>query len=98
MSIKTFDHKGLEELFCKGTRRPTAPGKILRELYLAPHGVTATEFAEAAGVSRKHMSGIINGHVTITAEAAARIAEVLGTTAQYWLNLQNAVDLFDAEQ
>jgi plasmid maintenance system antidote protein VapI len=29
---------------------------------------------------------------------AARMAAVLGTTAQYWLNLQNAVDLYDAQE
>ena len=80
------------------TRRPSPPGEILAELYLAPREVSIAKFAEAAGVTRKHMSGIINGHVAITAEMAARIAAVLGTTAQYWLNLQNAVDLYDAEE
>ena len=44
------------------------------------------------------MSGIVHGRVAITAEMAARIAAALGTTAQYWLNLQNAVDLYDAEE
>ena len=79
------------------TRRPSLPGEILAELYLAPHDISIAAFAEACGVSRKHMSGIVNGHVAITAEMAARIAAALGTTAQYWLNLQNAVDLYDAE-
>jgi antitoxin HigA-1 len=80
------------------TRRPTLPGEILLELYLAPHDVSIAKFAEAVGVSRKHMSAIVNGRTSITAETAARMAAVLGTTAQYWLNLQNAVDLYDAEQ
>jgi antitoxin HigA-1 len=79
-------------------RRPNLPGEILAELYLAPHQISIAAFAEACGVSRKHMSGIINGHVAITAEMAVRIASALGTTAQYWLNLQNAVDLYDAEK
>ena len=79
------------------TRRPSSPGEILAELYLAPHEVSIAAFAEACGVTRKHMSGIVNGHAAITAEMAARMAAVLGTTAQYWLNLQNAVDLYDAE-
>jgi plasmid maintenance system antidote protein VapI len=35
------------------------------------------------------MSGIVNGQVGITAETTARLAATLGTTAQYWLNLQN---------
>lgn len=79
------------------TRRPTSPGEILVELYLAPHEISIAAFADACGVSRKHMSGIINGHVAITAEMATRIAAALGTSAQYWLNLQNAVDLYDAQ-
>ena len=80
------------------TRRPSSPGEILAELYLAPHEISVAGFAEACGVTRKHMSGIVNGHVGITAEMAARIAAALGTTAQYWLNLQNNVDLFDARE
>jgi addiction module HigA family antidote len=80
------------------TRRPSLPGEILAKLYLAPNEISIVAFAEACGVTRKHMSGIVNGHVAITAEMAVRIAAALGTTAQLWLNLQNAVDLFDAEK
>ena len=77
-------------------RRPTLPGEILAELYLTPHHISIAKFAEAAGVTRKHMSAVVNGRASITAETATRIATALGTTAQYWLNLQNAVDLYDA--
>jgi addiction module HigA family antidote len=68
----------------------------LADLYLRPHRISIAKFAEAAGVTRKHMSAIVNGRAAITAETATRVAKVLGTTAQYWLNLQNAVDLYDA--
>ena len=78
-------------------RRPTPPGRVLAELYLEPRGVSIAKFAEAAGVSRKHISAIVNGRASITAETATRIATTLGTTAQYWLNLQNALDLYDAK-
>ncbi|HXC89809.1 MAG TPA: HigA family addiction module antitoxin [Stellaceae bacterium] len=79
-------------------RRPSLPGEILVELYLAPHDVSIAKFAEAVGISRKHMSAIVNGRAGITAETATRMAVVLGTTAQFWLNLQNAIDLYDAQQ
>jgi addiction module HigA family antidote len=82
----------------KRTRRPSLPGEILAELYLAPHEISIAKFAKACGVTRKHMSAIVNGHAAITAEMATRMAAVLGTTAQYWLNLQNAVDLYDAQE
>jgi antitoxin HigA-1 len=80
------------------TRRPSLPGEILADLYLAPHEISTAKFAEACGVTRKHMSGIVNGHAAITAQMATRMAAMLGTTAQYWLNLQNAVDLYDARE
>lgn len=83
---------------CQMKMRPATPGEILRELYLAPAGVTVVAFAKAAGISRKHMSRIIHGHSAITADVAERIAEALGTTAHYWLNLQNAIDLYDARE
>jgi addiction module HigA family antidote len=79
-------------------RRPTSPGEILVELYLAPHNISIAKFAEAVGVTRKHMSAIVHGRASITAETATRIATALGTTAQYWLNLQNAVDLYEAQE
>jgi addiction module HigA family antidote len=80
-------------------RRPSLPGEILRELYLAPHGITVAKFARACGVSRKHMDGIVNGRVLLTAQMATRITTALGTTTpEYWLALQNAVDLYVAQQ
>jgi addiction module HigA family antidote len=78
----------------KRARRPSLPGEILVELYLAPHEISIAKFAEACGVTRKHMSAIINGRAAITAE----MATALGTTPQFWLNLQSAVDLYDAEE
>ena len=82
----------------KRTRRPTLPGEILVELYLSPHNISIAKFAAAVGISRKHMSAIVNGRASITADTAARMAAVLGTTPQFWLNLQNAVDLYDAQE
>jgi len=83
----------------KQTRRPRLPGKILFELYLAPHAITITKFAAACGVSLKHMRAIVNGRAAITAAMATRMAAALGTTSpEYWLGLQNAVDLYDAQE
>src|SRR5438445_12655625 len=78
-------------------RRPTSPGAILREFYLEPRHISVTAFAEAIGLSRKHVSSIVNGSAAITPETAERFARVLGTTARFWLNLQIALDLYDAE-
>jgi len=79
-------------------RRPTPPGRILMQHYLAPRGVTITALAAAVDVSRKHMSMIVNGHVRVEPDVAARMAKVLNTTTEFWINLQAAIDAFDAER
>ena len=79
-------------------RRPTTPGRILIEHYLKPRGITITAFAEAVGVSRKHMSKVVHGSSRVEADLATKMATVLGTTPKFWLNLQNAVDLYDAQE
>lgn len=71
---------------------------ILRELYLVPRGISVSAFAKAVGCSRKHMSQIIHGKARIEASLAMRIGAVLGTSAELWLNLQNKLDLYQAEQ
>lgn len=75
---------------------PPHPGQILRELYLVPMRVTVVEAAKALGVTSKHVSGIVNGHVRITADMAIRLAAALGTDAQTWVNLQGQHDLWTA--
>ena len=77
---------------------PSAPGLILRELYLPRSGLTITGLAEAIEISRKHMSRIVNGRVRIEPLIAARLARVLGTTPDLWLNLQAKVDAYEAQQ
>ena len=80
----------------KRNRRPTSPGVILRKYYMEPRGLTVTKLANTTGLSRKHVSKIVNGSAGISPEAAVRIAAVLDTTPAMWLNLQGAVDLYDA--
>jgi addiction module HigA family antidote len=77
---------------------PPHPGEILRELCLAPLGLTVTEAARALGVSRKTLSGIINGKAGISPEMAVRLSIAFGTSSESWLNQQAQYDLWRAEQ
>lgn len=79
-------------------RPPTHPGLILKEHYLVPRNVKIQDFADATGISRKHLSQVINGHAGISADTALKFAEALGTTPQLWINLQVAVDLYNARK
>ena len=77
--------------------RPTHPGAILREDALPAIGLTQSEFAEALGISRRTVSGILNERGRITVDLAHRIGLVLGMSPDIWLRLQQAVDLYDAQ-
>ncbi|MBP2232541.1 addiction module HigA family antidote [Azospirillum agricola] len=79
-------------------RRPSVPGAILKAHFMEPRGISVTALAEALGLSRKHVSQIINGHKRVEPTTAARLSKVLGTTPRFWLNLQAAVDEWDASE
>lgn len=53
---------------------PAHPGDILKQMYMEPLGVTVTQTADALGVSRKHVSAIVNGHAPVTPDMAVRLA------------------------
>lgn len=82
----------------KRNRRPTSPGVILKKYYMEPRGLTVTKLATTTGLSRKHISKIVNGSAGISPEAAVRFAAVLETTPAFWGNLQGAVNLYDAKR
>ncbi len=76
-------------------RPPTHPGRILKELYLGPLGISNTGLAEILGVSRKAVSSIVNERKAITPEMALRLSRAFtNTTPESWLNLQRNYDLW----
>ena len=77
---------------------PPHPGEILRDLCLAPLNLTVTEAARALGVSRKTLSGIVNGRAGISPEMAVRLSLAFGTSAESWMNQQTQYDLWHAEK
>jgi len=77
---------------------PPHPGEVLRELCLKPLGLTVTEAAIALGVSRKTLSGILNGRAGISAEMAVRLSLAFETTAESWMNQQVQYDLWHVER
>ena len=75
-------------------RSPSHPGEILKTMYMDPLGVTVTRTAEALGVTRKHVSAIVNGRAPVTPDMAMRLAGVFGTDPEIWVNLQAQYDLW----
>lgn len=69
------------------------PGDFLAE-ELEARGWTQTELAEIIGRPAQVVSGIVSGKKEITRDTAAEIGAALGTSAEYWLNLQNSYELW----
>jgi addiction module HigA family antidote len=74
---------------------PPHPGEILQDTVLAT--MTVTEFAKCLGVSRVALSRVVNGRA-VSAEVAIRLAAALGGSAESWLNMQVAYDLWQAQK
>jgi len=77
---------------------PPHPGEVLKSLCLEPLALTITDAAKALGVSRKTLSGIINGRAGISPEMAIRLSLAFDTSAESWLNQQLQHDLWQAEK
>lgn len=78
--------------------QPPHPGKILRELCLAPLQLSVTDAADSLGVSRNTLSAILNGRAGISPVMAIRLSIAFNTTAESWLHQQMQHDLWLAER
>ncbi len=78
-------------------RKPTHPGKIIKEDYLKPLSITINDLASTLGISRKTLSKIVNERGAVTPGMALRLSRAFETTPDLWLNLQKNYDLWQAE-
>jgi addiction module HigA family antidote len=89
--MKTIDVLALESA-------PTHPGEMLQEEFLVPLGVSQSDFARRLGVSFPRLNDLIHGRRGVSTDTALRLARVLGTSPELWLNLQVVWDLWHAAQ
>ncbi len=82
----------------RNKRRPTHPGELLREETLPAVGLSPTEFAARLRVSRRTVNELLRERRAINPDLAHRISRLLGTTPEFWLRLQQAVDIWDTLQ
>jgi addiction module HigA family antidote len=69
------------------------PGEILKEEFLSPLGISAYRLAKSTFIPQTRISEIIKGNRRITADTALRFAKFFGTSARFWLGLQDDFDL-----
>ncbi len=79
-------------------REPTPPGEILAEEFLKPMNLTQKQLADHLRCDVKVINRIVNNRTSITAEMAVKLGFALGTSPEFWLNAQQAVDIYRAKR
>ncbi len=77
---------------------PVHPGEILREDVLPSVGMTITAAAQALGISRQMLHGILAGRKPLSAVMCLSISRLLGGSPEVWMRLQAAYDLKMSER
>jgi addiction module HigA family antidote len=80
----------------KINRKPTTVGEVLSHEFLEPFEISQTRLAEKMGVSPRLVNELCRNKRAVTADTALMLARVFGNSAQFWLNLQQKVDLWEA--
>ncbi|HEY3309619.1 MAG TPA: HigA family addiction module antitoxin [Desulfuromonadaceae bacterium] len=77
---------------------PVHPGEMLREDFMPDYGLTVTALAAALGVSRQTANELLQCRRAVSPVMALRLSRLFGNSSAFWLNAQNAFDLWHAEQ
>lgn len=77
---------------------PPHPGEVLQDTVLGEDGLSVSEFAQRLGVSRVALSRVANGRAAVSADMALRLAAAIGGSAESWLQMQAAYDLWHASR
>lgn len=72
---------------------PVHPGEVLREEFMKPLGLSASDMAKGLGVAPSTVSLLVRGRRSVSPELALRLARYVGTTAEFWVGLQGQYDL-----
>lgn len=79
-------------------RAPTHPGEMLLHEFLEPMNMSQKKFAEHLGWTYAKLNEIINCHRGVTPESAIALSAALGTTPEFWLDLQSKYSLWVANK
>jgi antitoxin HigA-1 len=74
------------------------PGEVLREEFLKPLKISAYKLSKAIGIPQTRTSEILKGNRSITADTALRLSLYFGTSAKFWLGLQDDYEIEEAQK
>ncbi|NBX61719.1 MAG: addiction module antidote protein, HigA family [Betaproteobacteria bacterium] len=73
---------------------PPHPGEFITDTFLDPHGISGRELALKLDVAPSTLSRILKGTSRVTPEMALRLSKAIGRSAESWLTMQDAYDLW----
>lgn len=76
--------------------KPVHPGQILKEGYLKPFNISIASAARTLGISRQSLSDFINGKTDLSPEMAKRLSLATNADVEYWMRIQNKLDIWKA--
>ncbi len=79
-------------------REPTHPGEMLLQEFLLPLGITQRDLATGVHVPFQRVNEVVRGRRGITPSTALRLSRYLGTSPDFWMNLQLRWDLYHAQR
>lgn len=74
------------------------PGEVLHEEFLVPMNITAYRLSRETYIPQTRISEIIKGNRRITADTAVRLSIFFGTSAKFWLGLQDDYDIEEEQR
>lgn len=77
-------------------RQPTHPGEMLLEEFLKPMRLTQVVAAAKMKIPVNRLNEVVRGKRGVTADTALRLAKLLKTSPEFWMNLQTAWDHYHA--
>lgn len=77
---------------------PPHPGGIVRRQCLEPLGLSVSRASEGLGVTKEELCDLISESTGISVEIAVRLSKAFGSSAETWLGMQMAYDLWHAEE
>lgn len=78
--------------------RPIHPGEVLKEEFLIPLGMSASQLAKHLGVPVNRITQILHHNRSVTGDTALRLSRFFQTSAEFWINLQATYNLREAQE
>ena len=72
---------------------PPHPGEFIREVYMAPFGLSSRKVARNLNVAASTFIRLLNCKSNVTPEMALRLSHVFGRTPESWLSIQDHYSL-----